>query len=152
MYRANRGFPRAMAAAAASRAGTECLPGNHDKTRSVPSWQFPAASEASRVMATSGMELMFGAAGAGPGGHLQQPNESLLGQPFAQWPFVPRTVQGSSTFLPWQPSLVHPQGAYGPVQGSASVAVISLGQRKGRTAAANPDATYLNALRRGMGI
>jgi hypothetical protein len=71
MYRANLGFPRAMAAAAASRADTECLPGNHDATQSVPSSQFPAASEASRVIATSGMELMLGASGAGPGTQLQ---------------------------------------------------------------------------------
>src|SRR6516162_2032971 len=110
MYRASLGFPRAMAAAATSRAGTECLPGNHDATQSVPSGQFPAASEAFLVMATSGMELMFGASGAGPGVHVQHPPTLFpLRRVFTQCPlFTLCVVQGSSTFLPQQPSLVHP--------------------------------------------
>jgi hypothetical protein len=70
MSRASQGSPRAMASAAASRADTESLPGNHDRTQSVPSWQFPAASEASRVSVTSGMVATSGA--AEPGMHLQQ--------------------------------------------------------------------------------
>src|SRR5215469_17969550 len=103
MYRASLGFPRAMAAAAASRADTECLPGNQDATQSVPSRQFPAASEASRVIVTSGMEPISGASGGGPGTQLQQatqPPPWHNWQFFAQWPaFPPAVVQRSSTFL-----------------------------------------------------
>src|SRR5215831_7325664 len=106
MYRASLGFPRAMAAAAASRADTECLPGNQEATKSVPSKQFPAASEDSRVIVTSGMEPISGTSGGGPGAHLQHTN-SWQTICFAQWPTFPPTVQGSSTLLPQQPLLVH---------------------------------------------
>src|SRR5215469_14730813 len=107
MYRASLGLPRAMAAAAASREDTECLPGNHDATQSVPSWQFPAASESSRVITTSGIELMLGASGGGPGTQAQQAS-SWQTSCFAQWPTVPEAVlQGSSTLLPQQPALLH---------------------------------------------
>ena len=103
MYRASLGFPRAMAFAAASHADTESLPGNHDATKSVPSTQFPAASESSRVIDTSGMALIAGASGAGPGTHVQHASDwqTIC---FAQWPICPLTVlQGSSTLFPQQP-------------------------------------------------
>jgi hypothetical protein len=61
-----------MASAAASRADIACLPGNQEKTQSVPSWQFPTASEASRVKVTSGMVAIAGAFGGRPATHLQQ--------------------------------------------------------------------------------
>src|SRR5215469_10253152 len=107
MYRASPGFPRAMAVAAASRADTECLPGNQDATKSVPSKQFPAASEASRVIVTSGMEPISGASGAGPGTHVQHfPELHLIF--CAQWPTcLLAVVQRSSTCLPKQLPLKH---------------------------------------------
>jgi hypothetical protein len=150
MYRASLGFPRAIASAAASRADTECLPGNHDATQSVPSRQFPAASDASRVMGTSGMALIAGASGGGPGVHVQH---AALWQTscFAQWPAFPPTVQGSSTLLPQQPLMLHvPHDV--EHDGSLSYALARLGQRKDSRAPANPVATCFNALRRGMGI
>src|SRR5215472_10788870 len=107
MYRASLGFPRAMAVSAASRADTECLPGNQDATKSVPSKQFPAASEASRVIVTSGMEPISGASGGGPGTHVQHFPELHLNL-VAQWAGLPATPQESSTCLPKQTPLKHP--------------------------------------------
>ncbi len=59
-------------------ADTECLPGNHDATQSVPSLQLPAASEASRLIATSWMVVMSGAAGAKPVVHVQHAKAAPL--------------------------------------------------------------------------